>query len=112
MMPKNAMIVEQAHIHQPKNRELDLRGQQPEAVQAEHEPEGQRDLQNHLLRLGQAEVAMPDDLNEVIQKADEPEPNARNSTSIPACSCGIPSTSGSLGLYMTQTMPVWPECPE
>ena len=64
-------IVEQAHVHQPKNRELDLRGQQPEAVQAEHEPEGQRDLQNHLLRLGQAEVAMPDDLNEVIQKADE-----------------------------------------
>lgn len=40
-------------------------------MQAEHEPEGQRDLQNHLLRLGQAEVAMLDDLNEVIQKADE-----------------------------------------
>ena len=39
------------------------------------------------------------------RKPMRPEPNARNSTSIPACNCGIPSTSGSLGLYMTQTMP-------
>ena len=37
-------IIEQAHVHQTKDRELDLRGQQPEAVQAKHEPEGQRDL--------------------------------------------------------------------
>ena len=69
---KRDRIVEQAHIHKPEDRQLHLGRKQAQTVKAKHKPEGQRDLQDHLLCLGQAEVAVPDDLDKVIQKADQP----------------------------------------
>ena len=64
-------IVRQPQIDHARDREHDAGGQQPQAVQADHKADRNGDLENNLLPGSQAQIAVLDDLDEVIQEADQ-----------------------------------------
>ena len=64
-------IIRQPQIDHARNREHNAGGQQPQAVQADHKADRNSDLENDLLPGGQAQIAVLDDLDEVIQEADQ-----------------------------------------
>ena len=65
-------IVQNAQVHRTCHRQQYGGGHQPQSTQPQHKHAGDNDLHNDFLRRGKPQIAVLDDLDKVIQKADQP----------------------------------------